>query len=1089
MKLNTLTNAMAATCSLLLLILLAGLAINFQDSRRAVADGLVIDRLQTGINDLRFVMVETILYGGPRSRQQWDRSQTNMAASLSEKSSDTPRERLLLNRMRANRTTSDTLYLRLTSAEATGDRAAEVADAGEVRARTVSSLLLVTQEMLDDANELSRVNQAAIVVAEDTGQALILVTVLLVGATMLWVWWLMRRRVLSPIAALMEGTARVTAGKLDHRLGLPGKDEIGSLARAFDAMTDQLQSSRDKLTESEARYRLTLEASSVGMWDIDLPSGKAVCDERWYEMLGFEAEAFPMSVAAWRSRVHPEDREVARAIVEELFASDETRTYEFRFRDGADRWRWLRWQGRVMARQDGKPTRAVGTQTDISARKTVELALLESDELKTSVLEHAAYAIIATDLRGIITVFNPGAETLLGYQCDELIGKETPARFHDPEEVRSRATVLSRELGAPVAPGFEVFVAKTLASGAPDENEWTYIRKDGSRIPVLLSVTARIDANGQIVGFLGIAFDITERKRSEEQMRIAAAAFESQEGMMVTDTDHVILRVNRAFTEITGYLQEEAVGQTPCLLSSGRHDAAFYAGIVESLEQNGAWQGEIWNRRKSGEAYPEWLMITAVKDEAGRASHYVGTFTDITLRKAAEDEIRNLAFYDPLTQLPNRRLLLDRLGQALAASARNGRNGALLFIDLDNFKTLNDTLGHDKGDLLLQLVAQRLATCIREGDTVARLGGDEFVVMLEDLSGNPEEAATQTETVGEKILATINQPCLLAGHKHRSTPSIGATLFSGHRSSVEELLKQADLAMYQAKAAGRNTLRFFDPEMQTLVDSHAALEIELREALAQRQFVLHYQPQVAGDGRVTGAEALVRWQHPQRGLVVPAEFIPLAEESGLILPLGHWVLKTACAQLASWAARPEMSQLTVSVNVSARQFHDKEFVAQVQAALDLSGANPRRLKLELTESVLVSNVEQTIARMIALKAQGVGFSLDDFGTGYSSLSYLKRLPLDQLKIDQSFVRDVLNDANDASIARTIIALARNLGLAVIAEGVETEAQRDFLAVSGCHAYQGYFFSRPLPVDNFEEFVRRDRKPSDAVRPPCRLSKP
>jgi len=566
--------------------------------------------------------------------------------------------------------------------------------------------------------------------------------------------------------------------------------------------------------------------------------------------------------------------------------------------------------------------------------------------------------------------------------------------------------------------------------------------------------------------------EIEERKRAEHLLRIAATAFESQEGMVVTDADNVILRVNRSFTDITGYTAEEAVGRRASMLKSGRHDAAFYAAMWESIRREGSWQGEIWNRRRNGEVYAEWLTITAVKGSAGEITNYVATLTDITQRRAAEDEVEHLAFYDPLTLLPNRRLLLDRLRQALASSTRNGHEGALLFIDLDNFKMLNDTLGHDIGDLLLQQVAQRLVTCVREGDTVARLGGDEFVVMLADLSENPEEAAAQTKTVGKKILVTINCPYLLAGHPHHSTSSIGATLFNDNLNTADELMKRADLAMYQAKAAGRNTLRFFDPQMQAAVTARAELEAELRLGLEQYEFLLYYQCQVDEGNRVTGAEALVRWQHPRHGLVSPADFISLAEETGLILPLGHWVLESACTQLVAWNARPEMAHLTLAVNVSARQFHHLDFVDQVLTILDQTGADPHKLKLELTESLLLDDVEAIIAKMTALKAKGVGFSLDDFGTGYSSLSYLKRLPLDQLKIDQSFVRDILTDTNDAAIARTIVALAQSLGLAVIAEGVESEEQRDFLARQGCQAYQGYLFSRPLPLHDFEAFVKR-----------------
>ncbi len=561
-------------------------------------------------------------------------------------------------------------------------------------------------------------------------------------------------------------------------------------------------------------------------------------------------------------------------------------------------------------------------------------------------------------------------------------------------------------------------------------------------------------------------------KRNVDQLRIAATAFESLEGLMVIDDQHRILQANRAMSVVTGYAEHELIGQTPRILRSDHHDAEFFNQVWRTVAQQGSWQGEVMGRRKNGETYPKWVQISAVRAEDGAATHYVFSETDITARKAAQEEITRLAFFDPLTRLPNRRLLVDRLQQALASSARSQRHGALMFIDLDHFKTLNDTLGHDKGDLLLQQVAQRLTGCMREGDTVARLGGDEFVVMLEGLSASPDEAATQAEQVGEKILASLRQPYLLDGHENRSTPSIGVALFLGHQTSIEDLLKQADLAMYQSKTQGRNTLHFFDPRMQALVAERAAQEARLREAVTAQQFLLYYQPQFTGRDQVAGVEALVRWSHPQRGIVSPAEFITLAEETGLILPLGLWVLETACVQLARWADRPETEALTMAVNLSASQLHQADFVEQVLAILRRTGANPRRLKLELTESLLVSDVETTIAKMSALKAQGVGFSLDDFGTGYSSLSYLKRLPLDQLKIDQGFVRDILTDANDAAIARMVVVLAESLGLAVIAEGVESEAQRDFLARLGCHAYQGYLFSRPLPLAALEAFLRK-----------------
>jgi diguanylate cyclase (GGDEF)-like protein len=491
----------------------------------------------------------------------------------------------------------------------------------------------------------------------------------------------------------------------------------------------------------------------------------------------------------------------------------------------------------------------------------------------------------------------------------------------------------------------------------------------------------------------------------------------------------------------------------PMVISASRDADALFAPWYRGLFM----QASLFGVMSIVSAAGLWLLQRRYRDQ----------FKE---RRSADRQIRKLAFFDQLTSLPNRILLMDRLRQCATSSDRSGSHGAILFIDLDNFKVLNDTLGHDMGDLLLKLVGERLGACLRAVDTVARLGGDEFVVMLTELSADEREAAVQVQAVGSKLVAALSQPYELNGVPYRSTSSIGATLFKGTGTPTDDLLKQADLAMYKAKADGRNAFRFFDPSMLAVMMERTALESDLREAVRGGHLLLHYQAQVVGDGRITGVEALARWPHPRRGMVSPAQFIPLAEETGLILPLGQWVLRTACSQLAAWADRPETAHLTIAVNVSAHQFGQPDFVDQVLATLRETGASPHRLKLELTESLLVANVGQLIEKMSALKAQGVGFSLDDFGTGYSSLAYLKRLPLDQLKIDQSFVRDVLTDPNDASIARTIIALAQSLNLGVIAEGVETAAQRDFLAASGCHSYQGYFFSRPLPLKDFERLL-------------------
>lgn len=599
------------------------------------------------------------------------------------------------------------------------------------------------------------------------------------------------------------------------------------------------------------------------------------------------------------------------------------------------------------------------------------------------------------------------------------------------------------------------------------------VRGDGIRINVYC-ICHRYTADNS-TPLLRIALvDITQLKQAEANLRIAASAFQTQEGIFITDANAVILKVNQAFTTLTGYCAEEVVGQTPRLFNSGQHDAAFYAAMWESILNSGSWAGKIWNRRKNGEIKLDWLSITAVRaGNEGTSSHYVAMLTDSAIQDAASEQIEHMAFYDPLTNLPNRRLLRDRLHHAVVSSARSKRHGALLFIDLDNFKTLNDTLGHDIGDLLLQQVAQRLEHCIREGDTAARLGGDEFVVMLEDLSEHLEEAGSQAEFVGKKILAALNQPYELATYDYRCTPSIGATLFYDHSVSEDELLKRADIAMYQAKHKGRNGICFFDQAMQMALSARAALTNELGFALEQNQLKLHYQMQISRDDSVIGAEVLLRWQHPHRGMIAARDFIQLAEDTGLILPIGQWVLERACAQLKIWETNPQTQRLQLAVNVSARQFHQADFVDQVSSVLQKTAIEPKRLKLELAEHTAFDNVDDTLAKTKALNAIGVCITLDGFGTGKLSLAYLVQLPLDQLKIDLSFVRNIGEKAGDALILKTIINMARHLGMSVMTEGVETEAQRAFLERNGCSLCQGYLFGMPAPIEVFEQCLKHD----------------
>jgi len=601
--------------------------------------------------------------------------------------------------------------------------------------------------------------------------------------------------------------------------------------------------------------------------------------------------------------------------------------------------------------------------------------------------------------------------------------------------------------------------------------ETIHINKDGRVINVEITANL-INYKGQELN-CAVVRDITERihaqKKSEVLSRRHQALMESAlEGIHIMDFQGNIVEANDTFCSMLGYTQEEM-----SRLNVADWDTHWSREELmerfKILVKSQSTLFETSHLRKDGTVLDVEISTTGVQIE-DKLFLYASS-RDITARKAAEKKINRLAFHDALTNLPNRQLLLDRIQQALASSGRSGRKSALLFIDLDNFKSLNDTLGHSIGDLLLQQVAQRLVSCVREGDTVARLGGDEFVVVLEDLSEQMIEAAEKTEVVGEKILAAVGKTYQLNTHEFHSTCSIGATLFSGDFHEAEELLKQADIAMYQSKKAGRNMLSFFDPQMQEVINTRVTLERELRKALDNRQFQLHYQVQVDSARRPIGAEALIRWFHPERGMVPAAQLVHLAEETGLILPIGLWVLDTACAQLRTWQADALTQNLTLAVNVSSKQFRQTDFVSQVENSVLRHGIYPRLLKLELTESILLEDIEATVITMNALKAIGVKFSLDDFGTGYSSLQYLKRLPLDQIKIDQSFVRDIATNPNGAAIVQTIIAMAEMLGLNVIAEGVETETQREFLELRGCQAYQGYLFGRPIPFEQFEKYLQ------------------
>jgi len=817
-----------------------------------------------------------------------------------------------------------------------------------------------------------------------------------------------------------------------------------------------LAQANERLTEQLRLYELTESLAQVGHWMASADGQMITWSNGLHAIRGTPVgPAMPSAQA--RSPIHLDD---LPSFLEARRKMDGIPT-EYRLWRTDGTLRWLRSSMHRQFNPDGVPV-DFGLVQDITSERAVTQALreeLDFIEKITSQITDVVFQYQARAGRGSWFPF-----------ISEGVRKMFRAT---PEEARGDAS----RVFAAIHPDDRAEVFRTMKAASFDGGSWTHEFRvkfdDGVERWLLGHAISRSEADGSLVSY-GSVTDITERKEAEARVQESEARFRS-----LTDLSsdwYWEIDDEFRFTRFDGYRQgkslvpmQDSLGKTRWELGAlnlSEEEWAAHRAVLQAHQQFRDF--EIQRLDADGRSYWIALSGTPLFDAQGRFCGYRGIGRDVSQRKHAEGETQRLAFYDTLTGLPNRRLVVDRLSQALSGSARSRRHGALLFIDLDNFKDLNDTLGHDVGDQLLHQVANRLVTCLREGDTAGRFGGDEFVVMLEGLSDTAAEAASQAERVAEKILGTLNESYDLLGKQHSSTPSIGITLFSGNQLGTDELFKRADVAMYQAKAAGRNTLRFYDPQMQAAVMARAALDADLRQGLQRQELLLYYQPVVDIAGRITGVEALLRWQHPVRGLVSPGEFITLAEQTGLILPIGQWVLQQACQQLVVWGLQPCTGELTLAVNVSARQFRQADFVTQVLTILDDTGANPQRLKLELTESVLLADVEDAIRKMSALRKRGVRFALDDFGTGYSSLSYLKRLPLDQLKIDQSFVRDVLTDPNDAAIVRTILALADSLDLVAVAEGVETEGQRQFLLDNGCFVFQGYLFGRPEPLEKLTE---------------------
>ena len=988
------------------------------------------------------------------------------------------------------------------------------------REQIVRALLAKAQDMRIKAQQLADIERRQNV--EQVRRANILVAAalaLLVALGMIYLTQLARRLVRG-IMKLNNGVRLITDGDFEQQIVIETMDEFGELAHSFNKMSRQLQSSYVSISnlQDEVAYRLVIEQ--------DLAQSEArsrqLIDQAPYAMVSCDATG---NIVGWNlaaERIFGYGaEEVLRQPVIRLIPvryRDAHQEGMHRVQAGGERHAigktvelhglnkagrefpialslsvWWTEEGQFFTAIIRDITAHWEAQQKIERLTRFYSALSQCNKAITSTVneENLLRQIcrIAVDAAGmklawIGKVAATGRDVLqvesYGEGKDYLCGIRTLLAADDPEgcgpvgtAVRENQPIWCQDfLHDPItAPWHERAAQFGLAAAAA-----LPLCRDGVVIGAFSLYAGEPNAFDEQVQelLLEMAADINhaldnyaleaERREREQQLKILSRVVEqSPVSIVIADLKGNIEYVNPKFERVTGFGSADVIGQNPRVLSSHEKPVEEYREMWATLNSGKTWQGEFHNRRKDGTLFWEYATISPILDEQGRTINFVAIKEDITGRKASEAEIQRLAYFDALTELPNRRLLVDRLAHALASSTRSRRGGALLFIDLDDFKSLNDTVGHEVGDQLLQQVARRLATCVRDGDTVARLGGDEFVVLLDNLAELPTDAATQAEAVGEKILATLRQPHLLAGHEYRGTASIGITLFADQSDTVDELLRRADLAMYQAKAAGRNTLRFFDPQMQAMILARVDLVTELGQAMAENQFLLHYQPKVSCvSGRVTGFEALLRWQHPLRGLVLPDEFIPALEETGLIVPVGAWVMASACAQAKRWQDEG-LGTPTIAVNVSGRQIYVGDLCATVRAALAASGLSPACLELELTESQLMQDAEAIIHLLGQLKEIGVLVSVDDFGTGYSSLAYLKRFPIDSLKVDRAFVRDIIADPNDVSITRAIITLAHSLKLKVVAEGVETEGQLGLLIANHCDEIQGYYFSRPLPA--------------------------
>jgi diguanylate cyclase (GGDEF)-like protein/PAS domain S-box-containing protein len=851
-------------------------------------------------------------------------------------------------------------------------------------------------------------------------------------------------RLQTPLRKLEAFSEALAQGRFDAPLRLAHDDELGRLGRQMDQMRGAIRKLFADIGHNEERFR-SIVSQVPGAVFRSQPGGPfSFISEALASISGYPVAYFMHGgTDAWVDIMHPVDRRMHRRVVRTAIEAGNAYSVDYRIHHADGSERWVQENGQPHGVPGSPGFHVDGIVADISERKRYQMRLGALLAEQSAILDNVMFGVMFVRDDHIVWINRRCAE-LFGYASTDMVGSSVALVF---PSIEAYSVAAQRH-------------AQLLAQGQDVREELAYRRHDGTLIWCMTSGRA-VDAARPSAGAIWVVADITRRREDEDKLRLAATVFEQiADGVMVVDTGHRIVAINPAFTRITGYTDDEALGQDASLTRSPHHDDAFYAQMQARLEADGYWEGEMWRARKDGTDYLEAVTVTAVRDNDGVVTHYVDVFSDITEARQAEDKLDHMAHHDPLTALPNRLLFLDRLQHGIERATRAGEQMAVMFIDLDRFKNVNDTLGHQVGDALLKQVALALAGRLRHGDTLARLGGDEFIVLLENVAGEAGAAL-----VAEKMMAMFEQPFLVAGHELFVTGSVGISLYPADGADSTLLIRNADVAMYQAKARGRNNFRFYAPSMTGDGVERLRLEALLRRSIERSEIFLHYQPQVEIDsGRLIGAEALVRWQNAELGLVAPVRFIPLAEETGFINQLGEWVLFEACRQMMRWQAAGFIVP-KIAVNLSVRQFERGSIAGTVRQILAETGLEPHRLQLEVTESVIM-NTGDALVLINELHAIGVELAIDDFGTGYSSLAYLKQLPVQTLKIDRSFIMDIAV-ADDEAIAIAIIQLGKSMNLSVIAEGVENEQQVAFLRRHGCNHAQGYFYSRPVAADQLQ----------------------